>query len=106
MKRPPEEFCFTPAKNLVAKFLLSSGQECGNKMFVVGRIGFMKSFLAIAIMGAALVFPSALHAQIYSINWYTIGGGGGSSSGTNGGTSYTVTGTIGQPATASMSGGA
>jgi hypothetical protein len=75
-------------------------------MFVVGRIGFMKRFLAIAIMGAALVFPRALHAQIYSINWYTIGGGGGSSSGTNGGTSYTVTGTIGQPATASMSGGA
>jgi hypothetical protein len=65
----------------------------------------MKSFLAIAIVGAALVFPRALHAQSYSINWYTIGGGGGSSSGTNGGASYTVSGTIGQPATASMSGG-
>jgi len=66
----------------------------------------MKTFLAIAIVGAALVLPRTLQAQIYSINWYTIGGGGGSSSGTNGGASYTVTGTIGQPATASMSGGA
>jgi hypothetical protein len=65
----------------------------------------MKRFLAIAIMGAALLFPRALHAQIYSINWYTIGGGGGFSAGTNGSTVYTVSGTIGQPATASMSGG-
>jgi hypothetical protein len=65
----------------------------------------MKNLLAIAIAGAALVFPRALQAQSYSINWYTIGGGGGSSSGTNGATTYTVSGTIGQPATASMSGG-
>jgi len=54
----------------------------------------VKNLLAIGILGAALVFPRALQAQNYSINWYTIGGGGGSSSGT-----------IGQPATGSMSGG-
>jgi hypothetical protein len=65
----------------------------------------MKSFLAIAIVGAALVFPRALHAQIYSINWHTIGGGGGVSSGASGTNVYTVSGTIGQPATAAMSGG-
>jgi hypothetical protein len=65
----------------------------------------MKNLLAIAILGAALVFPRALQAQNYSINWHTIGGGGGSSSGTNGATTYSVSGTIGQPATASMSGG-
>jgi hypothetical protein len=65
----------------------------------------MKNLLAIAIVGAVLVLPSALHAQSYSINWYTIGGGGGSSAGTSGGTTYSVSGTIGQPATATMSGG-
>ena len=72
-------------------------------LFVVGKINFMKNLLAIAIVGAALVFPGALHAQ-YSINWYTVAGGGGTSSGTNGTTNYTVSGTIGQPATATMSG--
>jgi hypothetical protein len=66
----------------------------------------MKSFVAIAIMCSALIFPGALYGQIYSLNWYTIGGGGGSSTGTNGSTVYTISGTIGQPATASMSGGA
>jgi hypothetical protein len=65
----------------------------------------MKNLLLIVIMGMALILPGALHAQSYAINWYTIAGGGGSSSGTNGGTTYSVTGTIGQPATATMSGG-
>jgi hypothetical protein len=65
----------------------------------------MRNFLAIALVGAALLFPGALRAQNYNIDWYTIGSGGGTSTGTNGGTSYTVSGTIGQPATASMSGG-
>jgi hypothetical protein len=86
-------------------FLLSTKDEHGRKSFDGGNIGFMKNILAIAIVGAALVFPGALHAQSYSINWYTIGGGGGSSSGTSGTNTYSVSGTIGQPATASMSGG-
>jgi hypothetical protein len=65
----------------------------------------MKHYLAIAILGAALLVPGPLHAQNYSINWYTIAGGGGVSSGTNGSTTYSLSGTIGQPATATMSGG-
>jgi hypothetical protein len=65
----------------------------------------MKTFLALAIVAAALLFPGSLQAQNYSINWYTIAGGGGSSSGASGTNTYTVTGTIGQPATATMSGG-
>jgi len=65
----------------------------------------MKNFLTIAIVVAVLSFTSVVHAQIYSINWHTIAGGGGSSSGSSGTNTFTVTGTIGQPATASMSGG-
>jgi hypothetical protein len=66
----------------------------------------MKHFLAIAFLGAVLLVPGALEAQTnYSINWYTIAGGGGASSGTNGSTNYSVSGTIGQPAAATMSGG-
>jgi hypothetical protein len=88
-------FCCQPRTNVVENGLSSV------------KSVFMKTFLAIAIVGAALVFPRAVHAQStnYSINWYTIGGGGGSSSGTNGTNSYTVSGTIGQPATGTMSGG-
>ena len=40
----------------------------------------------------ALAFSSA-HAQPYSISWYKIAGGGGTSTGAT----YTVSGTIGQP---------
>jgi hypothetical protein len=66
----------------------------------------MKTLLAIAIASMTLVFSGTVRAQSYSINWYAIGGGGGSSSGTTGSTNYTLTGTIGQPATATMAGGA
>ena len=76
------------------------------KVSSAGLNRFMKSLLVIALTGAALIFPRALLAQNYSINWYTIGGGGGTSSGTNGSNTYSISGTIGQPATASMSGGA
>jgi len=48
-----------------------------------------KSLLAALILGAAL----SLSAQTYSIDWYTIDGGGGTSSGGP----YTLSGTIGQP---------
>jgi len=52
---------------------------------------------------AAVAFILAAGAQSYSINWYTIDGGGGTSS--NG--TYSVTGTIGQPdaSPTAMSGG-
>ncbi len=65
----------------------------------------MKNLLTIAIVGAALLFPRALQAQNYSINWYTIAGGGGTSTGTSGTNTYSLSGTIGQPATGTMSGG-
>ncbi|USO00078.1 MAG: hypothetical protein H6810_05290 [Phycisphaeraceae bacterium] len=52
---------------------------------------------------AALVTSSALAGPDYSINWYTIDGGGGTSAG--GG--YTLSGTIGQhDASNAMTGGA
>src|SRR5262245_53701599 len=51
---------------------------------------------------AAVGFIAAVGAQSFSIDWYTVDGGGGTSSGGN----YSVTGTIGQPdAGATMSGG-
>ena len=46
--------------------------------------------LAIA---AALLFPAGAVAQNYSINWYKVSGGGGTSTGGV----YTVNGTAGQP---------
>jgi hypothetical protein len=49
-----------------------------------------------------LLVPAASFAQSYSIDWYKIAGGGGTS--TNG--QYSVSGTIGQPdASGAMSGG-
>jgi hypothetical protein len=39
----------------------------------------------------------AVRAQTYSIDWYKIAGGGGTSAGTNGAAVYSVSGTIGQP---------
>ena len=51
----------------------------------------MKTILA--VLGAALVFAASSSAQNYSIDWFTIDGGGGTSSGGP----YTLTGTIGQP---------
>ena len=49
-----------------------------------------------------MIFPTQTQAQSYSIDWFTIDGGGGTS--TNG--QYSLSGTIGQPdAGATMSGG-
>jgi hypothetical protein len=62
----------------------------------------MRFFLVFTLLSAALLVPSArAQSTNYSISWYTIAGGGGTSSGGN----YTVSGTIGQPATGTMSGG-
>jgi hypothetical protein len=57
----------------------------------------MKLFLTIA---AALSACGVCFAQ-YSINWYTVDGGGGTSTGGV----YSVSGTIGQPDAGTMSGG-
>ncbi|HUD45822.1 MAG TPA: hypothetical protein VMR33_03275 [Candidatus Baltobacteraceae bacterium] len=62
----------------------------------------MRNFLAMALLGMALLAPSVrAQSTNYSISWHTIAGGGGTSSGGN----YSISGTIGQPATANMTGG-
>jgi hypothetical protein len=55
----------------------------------------MKSFLIplLAILLSAILASEA-HAQSFSIDWFTIAGGGGSSTGSV----YSISGTIGQPA--------
>src|SRR5262245_48273292 len=60
----------------------------------------MKPIYLAASIGFALAITSAC-AQPYSIDWYTIDGGGGTSTGGV----YTVSGTIGQPDAGRMSGG-
>ncbi len=50
---------------------------------------------------SVIVSATSLLAQSYSIDWYTIDGGGGTSTGGV----YSVTGTIGQPDAGTMSGG-
>jgi hypothetical protein len=50
---------------------------------------------------AALLMLGTAGAQTYTIDWYSVDGGGGTSSGGN----YTVTGTIGQPDAGTSSGG-
>jgi len=63
----------------------------------------MKSGFAVAAsaIGLALILASQARAQNYSIDWFTIDGGGGTSSGG----AYTLSGTIGQPDAGHMSGG-
>jgi hypothetical protein len=53
-----------------------------------------------------LLIPSLGFAQQYSISWYKIAGGGGTSTGTNGASVYSLSGTIGQQdASGAMTGG-
>jgi hypothetical protein len=63
-----------------------------------------KTFLSIVLgLGVAALLAQAASAQSYSIDWYKIAGGGGTSSGGN----YQLSGTIGQAdAGSTMSGGA
>ena len=53
----------------------------------------MKTRLTIYAIAAGLLLPATIFAQSYSIDWYKVAGGGGTSTG---GT-YQVSGTIGQP---------
>lgn len=61
----------------------------------------MKRSLCLCAVVAGLLAPTMANAQNYSIDWYTIGGGGGTSSGG----AYSISGTIGQADTGTMSGG-
>jgi hypothetical protein len=60
----------------------------------------MKALLKICV-GALLAIPFCLSAQTYKIDWYTIDGGGGSSSGG----AYALSGTIGQFDAGTLAGG-
>jgi hypothetical protein len=60
----------------------------------------MKTNILSGIVCAAL-FAGNLAAQSYSVDWYKIGGGGGTSSGGR----FQVTGTIGQPDAGAMASG-
>ena len=53
----------------------------------------MNRMIRLVIGGFALLLPLAVNAQNYSLDWHTIDGGGGTSTGGV----YTVRGTIGQP---------
>ena len=59
----------------------------------------MKTF--ILLPAALLLLTFTVQAQSYSIDWFTIDGGGGTSTGSV----YSVSGTIGQPDAGKMSGG-
>jgi hypothetical protein len=60
----------------------------------------MKTFIATLVLATMMALSAS--AQSYSINWYKVAGGGGTS--TNG--QYSLTGTIGQPdASGAMAGG-
>jgi hypothetical protein len=86
------------------------GGECGSMTpsldatcRVVPKCGLVRAFQKLALL-CCILLPSAfcLRAQQYSIDWYKVAGGGGTS--TNG--QYSVSGTIGQPdAGQTMSGG-
>jgi hypothetical protein len=62
----------------------------------------MKTLLKIHLLLTVLLLSAAANAQSYSIDWYKIAGGGGTSTGAT----YQVSGTIGQPdAGGAMTGG-
>jgi hypothetical protein len=61
-----------------------------------------RCFAAILVLAVLPVLSLSVWAQSYSINWYKIAGGGGTSSGGQ----YTLNGTIGQPeASGALTGG-
>lgn len=62
------------------------------------KTSWLKFFCVIALFVAG---GNALHAQSFSIDWFTIDGGGGTSTGGV----YSLSGTIGQPDAGKMSGG-
>jgi len=69
----------------------------------------MKRFVSISLLLAGLWLGSAViaGAQTYNLSWYTIAGGGGTSTGTNTASNvvYSVSGTIGQSDAGYMAGG-
>jgi hypothetical protein len=62
---------------------------------------FMRTRITLLLPLVLLVVQPFASAQNYSIDWFTIDGGGGTSSGGQ----YTLSGTIGQPDAGTLSGG-
>ena len=62
-------------------------------MIQAGKCEGIMNTAKVVLAGVILSVALSLSAQNYSIDWYTIDGGGGTSSGGP----YTLTGTIGQP---------
>ena len=67
----------------------------------------MRRLVISRILIGSLLFGAAIlaEAQTYSIPWYKIAGGGGTSSGSTNGTVYSISGTIGQPDAGNLVGG-
>src|SRR5437016_332333 len=61
----------------------------------------MKRQLHLICLGFLLLVSTVLHAQPFAIDWFTIAGGGGTSTGGV----YSVSGTIGQPDAGVLTGG-
>ncbi len=61
----------------------------------------IKAFLVVVAWCPVLLMATHVSAQSYSIDWSTIDGGGGTSTGG----AYSLSGTIGQPDAGTMSGG-
>jgi hypothetical protein len=70
---------------------------CLNRYAIKNMKRILFSFLLVALF----LFCTHTNAQTYSIDWFTIDGGGGTSTGSV----YSVSGTIGQPDAHTMSGG-
>ena len=62
----------------------------------------MRTLLPLSLLAACLALAGSAQGQNYALDWFTIDGGGGASSGGV----YSLTGTIGQPDAGTMSGGA
>ncbi len=73
-------------------------QAIGNFQFSIFNL---KLLVALALLSTLSSQLSTAFAQSYSIDWWTVDGGGGTSTGGV----YTVSGTIGQPDAGTMTGG-
>ena len=82
-------------KSTVHRRLLVIKDQCSLRMKTRGS-SFIAALLLLTVL---LAFPA--FAQNYRIDWFTIDGGGGTSSGGQ----YTLSGTIGQPDAGELAGG-
>ena len=87
----------------MTRFQLNHNRQSNTKHKVcVMRNTTMKNMIIIAAGLLAAILPAtALRAQSYSIDWFSVDGGGGTSAGGV----YSVSGTLGQPDAGTMSGG-